>query len=58
MTLAEDFSRVWMEAAGDIRLNKRIVRLLIEEVIVTTTDGSTPQIELVLHWKGGNIPSS
>jgi DNA invertase Pin-like site-specific DNA recombinase len=53
MKLAEDFPRAWREAAGDVRLKKRMVRLLIEEIVVRTVDGPPPQMVLVIHWKGG-----
>lgn len=53
LQLATDFPRVWAEAASDVRLKKRIVRLLIEEIVATTMDGAPPQIALVIHWKGG-----
>jgi hypothetical protein len=51
-TLAEDLDRVWNLEPANIRLKKRIARMLIEEVIVDLTpEGSG--IELVMHWKGG-----
>ena len=50
--LAEDFDRVWNIEPTNIRLKKRIVRTLIEEIIVDVSpEGSV--IELVIHWKGG-----
>ena len=53
LRLAEDFPRVWTGAATDMRLKKRIVRCLIEEIVVSTVDSPTPQLALVIHWKGG-----
>jgi excisionase family DNA binding protein len=53
LQLAEDFPRVWTGAATDMRLKKRIVRLLIEEIIVSTVDSATPQLALIIHWTGG-----
>ena len=41
LQLAEDFPRVWTGAATDMRLKKRIVRLLIEEIVVSTDDRAT-----------------
>jgi hypothetical protein len=35
-----------------VRLKKRIVRTLIEEVLVDV-DGSAAELILTLHWKGG-----
>jgi excisionase family DNA binding protein len=53
LQLAEDFPRVWTDAATDMRLKKRIVRLLIEEIVVSPIDSPTPQLALIIHWKGG-----
>lgn len=53
LRLAEDFPRIWSRASTDIRTRKRIIRLLIEEIVVTIRPGPREQIELVLHWKGG-----
>jgi excisionase family DNA binding protein len=53
LALAEDFPRVWADPATDIRLKKRIVRLLIEEIIAKVMPEPLPQIELIIHWKGG-----
>jgi excisionase family DNA binding protein len=51
--LAEDFPRVWNHPTADIRTRKRIVRLLIEEIVVNILPGPRDQIELTIHWKGG-----
>ncbi|MGH7320250.1 MAG: helix-turn-helix domain-containing protein [Candidatus Rokuibacteriota bacterium] len=53
MALAEAFPRVWAEAASESRTKKRIVRLLVEEMIATAVAAPSPQIELIIHWKGG-----
>jgi DNA invertase Pin-like site-specific DNA recombinase len=53
LQLAEDFPRVWTGAATDMRLKKRIVRLLIEEIVVSPIDSTPPQLALIIHWKGG-----
>ncbi|MGH7391038.1 MAG: recombinase family protein [Candidatus Rokuibacteriota bacterium] len=48
LALAEDFPRVWRDAKTDVRLKKRIVRLVIEEIVAeVTTD--PPTIVLVIH---------
>lgn len=54
LRLAEDFPRVWNDPAADVRTRKRIVRLLIEEILVKVVPGPREQIELMIHWKGGN----
>jgi excisionase family DNA binding protein len=53
LQLAKDFPRVWTGAATDMRLKKRIVRLIIEEIVVSPIESPTPQLALVIHWKGG-----
>jgi hypothetical protein len=43
---------VWRSPESDARLNKRIVRTLIEEVIADV-DADAGDIILHIHWKGG-----
>jgi hypothetical protein len=52
MNLADDLPRVWNDPQTDIRLKKRIVRTLIEEVIVDL-DSEESAIKAVIHWNGG-----
>jgi DNA invertase Pin-like site-specific DNA recombinase/ribosomal protein L28 len=49
---AEDFERVWEHPRTDIKLKKRIIRTLIEEIIVDI-DEQVAQLIIVIHWKGG-----
>jgi Recombinase/Recombinase zinc beta ribbon domain len=51
LALAEEFPRVWAEA--EIITKKRIVRLLVEEIITTAVWEPRARIALVIHWKGG-----
>jgi DNA invertase Pin-like site-specific DNA recombinase len=51
-TLAGNLEAVWSHPETDARLKKRIVRTLIEEVVVDL-DGQTGEIIAVVHWKGG-----
>jgi DNA invertase Pin-like site-specific DNA recombinase len=51
-TLAGDLEVVWSHPETDARLKKRIVRTLIEEVMVDV-DGEAGEIIAVIHWKGG-----
>jgi hypothetical protein len=51
--LAEDFPRVWHHPTTDHRTKKRIVRLLIEEIIAKIVSGPREEIVLTIHWKGG-----
>jgi DNA invertase Pin-like site-specific DNA recombinase len=50
--LAGDLEAVWSQPNTDVRLKKRIVRALIEEVVVDV-DGQAGEIVAVVHWKGG-----
>jgi hypothetical protein len=50
--LAKDFGTVWNAPNTSIALKKRIVRALIEEIVVDI-DPIASRIDLVFHWKGG-----
>jgi DNA invertase Pin-like site-specific DNA recombinase len=50
--LSEDLDRVWNDPDTDIRLKKRIVRTLIEEIVVDV-DTEAHEVDIVIHWKGG-----
>ena len=51
-TLAKDVRRIWQHAAATNVLKKQIVRVLIEE-IVADVDPSTNEVQLIIHWAGG-----
>jgi DNA invertase Pin-like site-specific DNA recombinase len=51
-SLANELPRVWNHPEADARLKKRIVRAVIEEVVVDV-DAPAGEVELVIHWKGG-----
>jgi hypothetical protein len=50
--LAADLEAVWNDPHTDGRLKKRIVRTLIEEVVVDV-DAAAGEVILTIHWKGG-----
>jgi DNA invertase Pin-like site-specific DNA recombinase len=50
--LAADLEDVWSSPDTDVRLKKRIIRTLIEEVVVEI-DVAQSEVALVIHWKGG-----
>ncbi len=50
--LASQLESIWIDPATSARLKKRIVRTLIEEVLVDV-DSSAGELILTLHWKGG-----
>ncbi len=51
LALAQAFPAVWADPATDTRTKKRLVRLLIEEIIVSPLNGRV--LDLLIHWKGG-----
>jgi DNA invertase Pin-like site-specific DNA recombinase len=50
--LAADLEAIWNGSATDVRLKKRIVRALIQEV-VADVDSEAGEVILVIHWRGG-----
>ncbi len=50
--LVRRFHAVWESPDTDVRLKKRIIRALIEEVVVDIDEESSHVVVLV-HWKGG-----
>src|SRR4051812_926462 len=52
LRLARDLPRVWNAAGTDARARPRIVRLLIEEVVVDLDDEAHEAV-LLIHWAGG-----
>jgi len=52
MSLAQDLPAIWNSPSTDARLKQRIVRILIEEIVVDV-DESSREIILLIHWAGG-----
>jgi len=52
MRLADDLESVWRAPGTDLRLKQRILRTLIEEVVVDV-DQPTNQVVMLIHWSGG-----
>ena len=52
VNLAGELEAVWNHPDSDARLKKRIVRAVIEEVVVDI-DSEGGEIIAVIHWKGG-----
>lgn len=52
LSLGEDLSAVWDDPGTDIRLKKRIVRTVIEEIIADV-DEEKAMVHLVVRWAGG-----
>jgi excisionase family DNA binding protein len=51
LALGTDLPRLWNHSAGSAATRKRILRAVLEEIIVTVEPG---QLRLKLHWKGGD----
>jgi excisionase family DNA binding protein len=51
LALGTDLSRAWDSAGTTVETRKRIIRLLIEEIIV---DAADDKLELIVHWQGGD----
>ena len=51
--LGGDLRLAWHHPAAAVELKKRILRTVIEEIVVNTADEPPPQHVLRVHWKGG-----
>lgn len=51
MTLGKDLAKAWDSPGASIETRKKIVRLLIKEIIVDIVDDT---LALVIHWEGGD----
>jgi len=52
LELGGDLRLLWQHSAAPVELKKRILRTVLEEIVVNNTD-DPPQHVLHLHWKGG-----
>jgi len=50
--LSRDLRRVWNAPGTDVRLKKRVVRAVVEEIVVDV-DRAAGEVIVVVHWKGG-----
>ncbi|MCU0636103.1 MAG: recombinase family protein, partial [Gemmatimonadaceae bacterium] len=50
--LAEDLPRIWHDPRTDARLKKRLVRTLIEELLVDVSPDDA-RVHLIVRWAGG-----
>lgn len=51
LALAQDFPAVWADPATDLRIKKRVSRLLIQEIRVAPATERT--LDVLVHWAGG-----
>jgi len=52
LRLAQDLPRAWAAAGADARAKQRLVRLLIEEVVIDLDDAAH-EVVVTIHWIGG-----
>lgn len=52
LCLSRDLESVWNASAADMRTKQRLVRALIEEIVVDVDDANR-EVVLVVHWRGG-----
>ncbi len=52
LTLATNLEAAWHAPTTDMRTKQRLVRTLIEEIVVDVDD-ATREVILVVHWRGG-----
>jgi DNA invertase Pin-like site-specific DNA recombinase len=52
MRLAADLESLWHAPGTDLRLKQRIVRTLVEEIVVDV-DQPANQVVMLIHWSGG-----
>ena len=52
LRLAADLESVWNASGTDLRIKQRIMRTLIEEIVVDI-DQTANQVVMLVHWSGG-----
>ena len=52
LRLAEDLPRAWEAAGADARAKQRLVRLVVEEVVIDLDDAAHEAVATI-HWAGG-----
>jgi hypothetical protein len=52
VNLGADLPRLWDHPAASVELKKRILRTVLEEIVINSYE-EPPHHELHLHWKGG-----
>jgi excisionase family DNA binding protein len=51
LSLAQDLPAIWNSTSTDMRLKQRLVRILIDEIVVDVDEKSS-EVVLVIHWSG------
>lgn len=53
MQLGQQVETLWHHPQASPALKKRIVRTVIEEIVVDVIEGDCPRVTVIIHWKGG-----
>ena len=53
LALGDDLERLWDSPQAPVTLKKRILRTVLQEIVVDTMD-DPPSVHLKLHWVGGS----
>jgi DNA invertase Pin-like site-specific DNA recombinase len=53
LALGDDLERLWDSPRAPVTLKKRILRTVLQEIVLDTTD-DPPSVHLKLHWVGGS----
>lgn len=51
MALGKDLTRAWDSPGASVETRKKIIRLLVKEIVVDIVDDT---LSLVIHWQGGD----
>jgi len=52
VSLSEDLEAAWQASTTDMKTKQRLIRTLIEEIVVDI-DEDTREVVLLIHWRGG-----
>jgi hypothetical protein len=54
LELGKDLAELWNHSQAPVVLKKRILRTVLEEIIIDIRDEEPPKVHLHLHWAGGS----
>lgn len=54
MEIGKNFENIWNSKSCPIEEKKKIIRILIDEIIVNVIDGENQNINFIVNWKGGS----
>jgi hypothetical protein len=53
LQLGNDLAALWNDPCASTALKKRILRVVLKEVVLDVREGDSPKVHLRLHWAGG-----